>query len=686
MHLLTKKLVALFCGLSLTLSLAQTQPLQAALSDPPPPQRIAGNTLYDTALEISRTGWDSAPSVVLATGENFPDALAGSVLARQVNGPLLLTPTKTLSSQVLEELDRLNTQKVYILGGKAAVSTTVQETLEQNGYAVDRLWGEDQYGTAAEIAKVATPSSNKAFLVNGKLFPDALSIASYAAANKIPLLMTESNQVPDVTIKALQQLGVQEVTLIGGKAVISDKVQQQLEALPTPIRVTDRIAGWDQYETNTEVLTRLSHDTSKVYIATGERYPDALAGAALASKNGNPILLVRNQGLAPSTTSYIEARRSNASAFVILGGFAVVSQDIQKMLGESSKKISLQYLQGNLNGATGMLTQVQSIPSPATDYVDILAPSWYYLDDTADASVYSTWDNYPGNYEQLVQSAHSRDLKVLPVIQSSWSTPQTVGTVLRSAELRTKLINNLETRINSIGADGIVIDFEYMENDMAPHLTAFMEELYARFHAQNKLVVMAVMSRTGEETWYDEFNYYSLSQAVDYLHIMTYDYSTSYPGPLAPIDWISNVLYYAQSQGVDMNKVLLGLPYYATDWWKAKPEDTTYNSKHRGLHTTYGPDPNSDTDDIDGAMERLAKYNATLERDASQIPYFKYTVPTGDEAGEHIVYFDDVQSWSAKLALIDQYKLGGVGAWSLYWTINPETGNKIYPMLKSFLR
>ncbi|WP_088229003.1 cell wall-binding repeat-containing protein [Desulfosporosinus sp. FKB] len=661
-------LIALICGVALLTNLVPFQSVDAqAASTDSITDRIYGTTLYDTAIEISKAGWDQAPVAVLATGQNFPDALTGSVLAHKVNGPLLLTESDHLDPAVLSELKRLGTKNVYLLGGTVALSSSIEQTLKDQGITPTRLAGTDQYGTAAAIAGVATPTSDQAFIVNGEHFPDALSISSYAAAHGIPILLTRPDSLPAETVSALAQMGVQKVTLIGGTAVIQKTVEDQLAKLPQPVTVTARYAGYDQYETNSIVLNQLPYDSSHVYVATGENFPDALAGAALAAKTNSPIFLFPSKPLASYTSSYLDQKRSSGTAFTILGGWGVINYKMESILrtGVVQPRISLQFTQGALSGTKGMLSQLQSIPSPATDYADLIGPSWYYLDDAANGNVTGGWDATAADYTQFTSAVHARDLKVLPVIQSSWSTPKTVDTVLSSATTRAALENKIIALIQNTNSDGIVIDFELISDSTGPYLTQFMHELYAKLHPLNKLVIEAVMARTGSESWLTEFNYSALAQNVDYLDVMTYDYSHSTPGPIAPLDWMNKVMQYTKAQGVDMHKVLLGIPYYGNDWWTTgSGSSATYQRKSGGM----------------AELQALAQ--GPIQRDSSQIPYFNYT----DSSGTHTVYYDDAQSWNAKLSLLNQYSLGGIGAWSLNWSLTPASSNAIFPLLKQYLR
>lgn len=641
--------------------------------------RLAGTSRFDTALQVSQAGWEQADAVVLARGDDFPDALAGAVLAKspQANGPLLLTETGQLTEGVLTEIQRLQAAKVYILGGTGAVSSAVEDTLKKSNLTVERLKGVDRYETAAKIALEGVPSSTEAFLASGNSFADALSISSYAAAKGIPLLLTDAGSVPEVTLNALLTLGVKKITLIGGEGVILPQVKALLEKNYT----VDRLAGLDRYQTNLKVLNTLSYNSNSIYVATGEDFPDALAGAVLAAKQNNPIVLVPKQELSTDGMGFLSTRRSSGSSFTMLGGWGVISYGLESVIrtGSVNPRISLQYLQAyGTTAYTSYLKEINFMPGKATDSVDYVAPHWYNLNllpsgqTMADGSFNGPWENTSPNYAQVVEAAHARGLKVLPNIFADWNEAgkAAVDSVLKNEIPRQNLIKNLEKMLKETGADGVVIDFEYLSDDSGPALTQFMKELYTTLHAQNKIVVQAVPARTSATDWYQEFNYRELSQYVDYLNIMTYDFSTSQPGPIAPLGWDKKVLDFAKGQKVDMSKVLLGMPYYGRDW--KQTGENTWTRSSVGLYS---------------ARDLLKDYQATLTRETTPedpvgIPTFTYT---DTEKKVHKVYFDDIQSWEAKLSLLDDYGLAGMGGWSLYW-MTEETAQEIFPLLQRHLR
>lgn len=646
--------------------------------------RLAGSTRFETALEISRAGWAKAPTVVLARGDDFPDALAGAVLANSASGkgPLLLTDSSSLSAGVLEEIKRLGAQKVYILGGTGAVSLTVESTLKAQNLTVERLSGVDRYQTAAAIALKAVPQANQAFLASGNSFADALSISSYAANQGIPLLLTDQKTLPGVTLDALKTLGVHQVTLIGGEGVIDPSIQTALQA--QQISVT-RLAGPDRYATNLAVLNTLSYDRSSIYVATGEDFPDALAGAVLAAKQKNPILLVPKSDLNSGTMGYLGVRRIDGSSFTLLGGVGVIPFGIESIIrtGSLQSRISLQYLQAYGSNATNYVNEINLIPGQATDSVDWVSPHWYDLNTipsgqtVADGSFSGPWADSSSDYAQVVNTAHSRGLKVLPSLFSDWTKEglATLDSMLSTPSSRQNLVQNINLMLKRTGADGVVIDFEYMSDSSGSNLTQFMKELYTSLHSQNKLVVEAVPARTSAKDWNQEYNYHDLAQYMDYLNIMTYDYSKSTPGAIAPISWMKQVLDFTKMDGVAMNKVLLGMPYYGRDWTPKASSTST--------------DPSYDYSSVSlaGAQKLITDYKLTPQRETSAVDSVGIPTLTYTDAKQatHKVYYDDIQSLDAKLNLLDHYNLGGAAAWSLYW-VNTDTAKDIFPLLQRHLR
>ncbi|HZT67053.1 MAG TPA: cell wall-binding repeat-containing protein [Acidimicrobiales bacterium] len=301
-------------------------------------QRLAGSDRYGTAASIAANtyGTGPVPTVVLASGENFPDALAAAYLAGGMHAPILLTPAASLSSTTLSEIQNLQAKGVEIVGGPAAVSNTVQAQLQNDGYTVQRIYGADRYATAQAIATVYPTSfigelgtgGPTAIVASGLAFPDALagSPLSYGAA--FPTVLTDPSSLSAPAQSALQSDGIKQVLLLGGTAAVSQNVQNQIAAMG--ITVT-RVAGQDRTDTAAQVASieiQISGWTGATHVnlARGDNYPDALAGGPHAGTEKAPILLTEDPNtLGTYTTAWLQGHHTTISSIHVLGGSAAIT-------------------------------------------------------------------------------------------------------------------------------------------------------------------------------------------------------------------------------------------------------------------------------------------------------------------------------------------------------------------------
>jgi putative cell wall-binding protein len=279
---------------------------------------VAGADRIRTALATAREAFpQGTDSVVIARADDFPDALAGVPLAYKLQAPLLLTFPDVLPTEVLETIQKLAPLNIYILGGEGAVSVPIARQLA--GIApITRLYGADRYETAAAVARLLG-NRGQAVVVNGQNFPDALSIASEAARSGWPILLTERDRVPEVTARALRNLGVSKTLIVGGTGVVSAGAEA---LLPHPAR----LAGDNRYDTSASVLYAYMPTGANLYIATGRDFPDALTGGLLAALNSSSVMLVSPEGLTARQQSLIMSLRGKRA--VALGGTGTISEEL----------------------------------------------------------------------------------------------------------------------------------------------------------------------------------------------------------------------------------------------------------------------------------------------------------------------------------------------------------------------
>lgn len=285
-------------------------------------ERIAGSDRYQTSIEISKFGWSKPSDVaIIATGDNFPDALSAAPLAGKYNAPILLTDPDKLDKSLYDELVRLKTKKVFIVGGTGVISKDIEDELTEEGIECERISGSDRYETSVAVAS-KLDNVKKAVLATGNEFPDALSVAPWAASNGVPILLTEKDSIPESVEKYIKDNKISEVYVIGGKGVISNDVMSKL---PNPTR----IEGEDRFATNLAVLKTFEDefDFSRIFIATGNDFPDALSGSALACATKSPIILVDSKPIS-QTKKYINTKKEAITEVYIMGGEGVVSDEV----------------------------------------------------------------------------------------------------------------------------------------------------------------------------------------------------------------------------------------------------------------------------------------------------------------------------------------------------------------------
>lgn len=285
--------------------------------------RLAGESRYDTAITVSSRYSSGVPAVFVATGENFPDALSASAAAAFAGAPLLLTRPNALPAAVKAEIARLAPEEIFVVGGENVVSATVMRELDSVAPTV-RMAGEDRYLTGLDIVSKSFDDARFAVIATGNSFPDALASTSVAGIRGGPVILVNGKQesVSWSVISALRSLGVTEVMIAGGTEVISTGIQNQLHAEGfNPYRR----GGADRYET--AAIINSSHfaagQSTHFFLSTGQDFPDALSGAAIAGYLGMPLYVTRPTCMPDPIRSALSSQGFHNR--IVLGGANAVS-------------------------------------------------------------------------------------------------------------------------------------------------------------------------------------------------------------------------------------------------------------------------------------------------------------------------------------------------------------------------
>lgn len=303
-------------------------------------KRIAGDDRYQTSLKIAEQLGDSSDKVILASGENYPDALAGSVLT-EGKYPILLTRANEVSEAVQQKA--LAAKEVVVLGGTGSISDEVFEKVKDDDTTANRIAGDNRYETAVKIAE--TSASAARVLVSGEDYPDAVIGASYSIVKNAPILLTTKALQKD-TLDALTAKKATDLTIIGGTSSVSAETETEVKALAATVK---RFEGPDRYATSLAVAKEVVNPKT-VVLAAGTSYPDALTAAPLAAKMGAPVILVQGDTLSADLAAYLSDIRRGLEEVIIVGGENSVSlaleSRVKDLMQATSRTITPNILEG----------------------------------------------------------------------------------------------------------------------------------------------------------------------------------------------------------------------------------------------------------------------------------------------------------------------------------------------------
>jgi len=299
--------------------------------------RLSGADRYGTSAVVATTAFSTAPTVILATGSTYPDALAASYLAGSLHAPILLTtPDLPLSAATSAALSALGTKDVIIVGGTSAVSAAEQNQLASTAIggggtlSVTRLSGVTRYDTMraideASVTGVGSLQGKKtAFLATGQNFPDALGAAPISYADGFPIVLTTSQTLAPQAASTLETLGIQQVLILGGQSAVSSAVEASVNAMGIP--TLQRFPGVDRSATSALLadwaIATLGFKNSDANVVSGDPAfggADALSTGPLGGSEDPVVTLLTNSITDPGQVVTFMAEHAGT----LIRGFAI---------------------------------------------------------------------------------------------------------------------------------------------------------------------------------------------------------------------------------------------------------------------------------------------------------------------------------------------------------------------------
>lgn len=328
-----------------------------------------------------------------------------------------------------------------------------------------------------------------------------------------------------------------------------------------------------------------------------------------------------------------------------------------------------------------MKTYLPAVLSNA-DLIKEIMPFWYTLKYDGKTKKAVIADVYqPANpsvpITEPLTALRNAGMTIIPTI-SDGTDQMVLANLLAKPASRKQVVDAIVATVASQNYDGIDLDFEGFAfidpttswKSTAPNWVLFVKELSAALHAQKKILSITtpyLFNPAEAQKGYFVYAWAEIAPFIDRLRIMTYDYSTSRPGPIGPIAWTEKTVKYAVSI-MPASKVYLGLPGYGKDW-VTKVEGVCPSN----LAKIITPSAKAGTFLMRDAASIAATYGAvpTYNETFSEVTFSYKREYTGQTSSglsttctaSRTAWHQNAQSYSMRAKLVAKYQLGGAAQW-----------------------
>lgn len=258
------------------------------------------------------------------------------------------------------------------------------------------------------------------------------------------------------------------------------------------------------------------------------------------------------------------------------------------------------------------------------------------------------------NDEKIIEKADEEGVRPMMVLTSmdgeGMFSEEAAVDVFNSEQSKQRLLEDICSIIREKGLGGVDFDFEYISAGYADDYVRLVKDARKKLSPWGYLTTVALAPKTSDDQKgkiYEGHDYRGMGEAADLCLLMTYEWGYAYGEPMAvsPMKKVRQVVEYALGR-IPAKKLLLGLNNYGYDW-------TLPFKQGERAQTLL----------IRQAEERAARYGAKVIFDEeARAPFYEYR---DDEGKNHIVWFENEQSWRERISLVDEYGLAGIGIWNI---------------------
>lgn len=281
--------------------------------------------------------------------------------------------------------------------------------------------------------------------------------------------------------------------------------------------------------------------------------------------------------------------------------------------------------------------------------INQVSPTWFDITTNGNLKISSDLD------VTFIKQMKDMNIKVTPFLSNHWNRNKGRAAIENSE----KLTQQISDAIINYELDGINVDIENLTSKDKEGLNNFVKILREKL-PENKLLTVSIAANPYgvDGGWQGSYDYATLGEVSDYLFIMAYDEHSQGGscGPVASIEFVENSIKYAL-ENVNKDKVVLGIPLYGRFW--------SENDKRDGEAVVIGDVPR-----LISRFKGIVEYDKNIKQPCVKFRIDENTVSTKVngkilEPGEYTIWYENKESITAKLDLVNKYDLLGAGVWAL---------------------
>ncbi len=313
------------------------------------------------------------------------------------------------------------------------------------------------------------------------------------------------------------------------------------------------------------------------------------------------------------------------------------------------------------------------------DLVKEVMPFWYTLKSESKITDLYTPANPSVPMANPLAAMRDSGFAVIPTITDG-TDKFALAKILADVKLRTTLISTITNLVLVNNFQGIDLDFEgfaFVDGSATwpatqPNWVSFVRGLSTSLHLQGRLLSVTtpvLFDPVSGKKGYYVYDWASIAQDIDRLRIMTYDYSTTSPGPIGPLSWAEKAVQYAVNV-VPASKVYVGMAGYGRDW-----VTSVIGVCPGAVAKSITPTAKAATFVMRDAATLASSYSATpLYNDSyGEVTFTYQKVYNGPSASglatsctaTRTAWYMDARGYAARAQLVGKYHLGGITAWTL---------------------